>query len=83
MDAPQAVLLVAHYVVSLFGMQLGGPVMKSYPYPTMEICEIYKKEMEGDFKLDMEYSLITRTDCVTIAKFKEITAPKKQETTDE
>jgi hypothetical protein len=83
MDAPQAVLLVAHYVVSLFGMQLGGPVMKSYPYPTMEICEVYKKEMAGDFKLDMEYSLITRTDCVTIAKFNEITAPKKPETTDE
>ena len=78
----QAVLLVAHFVVSLFGMQLGTPVMLSYPYPTMEVCALYESQMKGEYPLDLEYRLITRTECVTIERFKEMTA-KRQETTDD
>jgi hypothetical protein len=77
MGAPQAVLLVAHYIVSMFGMQIGSGVMQAYPYSTMEVCSIYKKEMEGEFKLDLEYRMITRTDCVTIKKYNEIVAKQK------
>lgn len=83
MDAPQAILLVAHYVVSLFGMQLGSGVMKSYPFPTMEICELYKERMNDENKLDMEYRLITRTDCVTMEKYIEITEKNLEKKNDE
>ena len=78
MGAPEAVLLVAHYIVSMFGMQIGSGVMQAYAYPTMEVCSIYKKEMAGEFKLDLEYRMITRTDCVTIEKYKTMISKKKE-----
>jgi len=66
---PEAVLLIAQVVVSLFNVQLGNPVYSPYPFPKMEICEYYADLMQGTAKLDMEYMLITRAECVTVDEF--------------
>lgn len=71
---PQAVLLVAHFVMSIFNVQLGNPVMKPYPMPTMEVCQNYAGWMQAQDKLDLEYVLVTRTECVTIEQFREMQA---------
>ena len=57
--------------------------MKSYPFPTMEICEVYKGRMNSESTLDMEYRLITRTDCVTMKKYIEITEKNLEKKNDE
>ena len=79
----KVVLLVVHYVVSLFGMQLGMPIYQAYPYPTMEICEVYKKEMTGEWQLDLEYRLVTRTDCVTKERYEKMIEKKQEKSADE
>ena len=72
----QAVLLVAHYIVSLFNVQLGNPVMKPYPYPTMAVCQEYAGYMQGQEKLDLEWMLVTRTQCITMAEFNRMQAQR-------
>lgn len=71
---PQAVLFVASIVMSIFNVQLGNPIVKPYPMPTMETCQEYAQYMQADDKLDLEYMLLTRTQCVTMEEFQKMQA---------
>lgn len=60
-----AILVIGHFVVSIFGFQLGQPVFQYVPFPNMGICAQYAEGMQGDFNIDSEYKLLVRTQCVT------------------
>ena len=64
-----AVLMVGHFVISIFNVPLGQPVIVTLPMQTMEMCEQYAGLIEATTKLDIEYSLVTRTRCYTYEEF--------------
>ena len=52
-----AVLMIGHFVVSIFQVQLGNPIIYSLPFVTMEQCEKYKSYMPSEpIKMDLERS---------------------------
>lgn len=67
-----AVLITAHFVVSIFGFQVGTPAVQFIPYPTMEVCQQYAKYNKGVFQLDSEYRLVKQTQCVTMEEYERI-----------
>jgi len=73
METEGAVLMIGHFVVSLFQVQLGNPVIYSLPFTTMEQCEKYKNYMpQQPIQLDIEWQHITKTQCFTSYEFKKM-----------
>ena len=66
-----AVLMIGHFVISIFNVPLGQPVITTLPMETMEMCEKYAGLIEATTKLDIEYSLVTRVRCYTYDEFME------------
>jgi len=65
-----AVLMVGHFVVSIFNVQLGNPVIYSLPFTTMAICQQYQSYMPQEpIKIDLEWSHTTRSQCFTAEEF--------------
>ena len=69
MITPAAVLMVGHFVISIFNVPLGQPVIVTLPMATMEMCENYAELIQQTTKLDIEYSLVTKTQCYTYENF--------------
>jgi|TARA_B110000037_G_scaffold158869_1_gene179254 hypothetical protein len=68
-----AVLMIGHFVVSIFNVQLGNPVIYSLPFTTMEQCQQYQKYMPQEpIKIDLEWSHATRSQCFTKAEFQKM-----------
>ena len=61
-----AILVVGHFIVSVFQYQLGNPVFQKTSYPTMEICQQYAAELRGEFKLDNEFTMYKQANCITV-----------------
>ena len=56
-----AVLMVGHFVVSIFNVQLGNPVIYSLPFTTMEQCAKYQSYMPQEpVKIDLEWNHHTK-----------------------
>jgi hypothetical protein len=71
MQTVGAVLMIGHFVVSIFQVQLGNPVIYSLPFATMEQCETYKNYMpQQPIQLDIEWQHHTKTQCFTQEEFK-------------
>ena len=64
-----AVLMIGHFVISIFNVPLGQPVITTLPMENMEMCERYAGLITATTKLDIEYSLITKTQCYTYDDF--------------
>ena len=64
-----AVLMVGHFVISIFNVPLGQPVIVTLPMATMEMCEKYAELITATTKLDIEYTLVTKTQCYTYDDF--------------
>ena len=45
METVGAVLMIGHFVISIFNVQLGNPVIYSLPFTTMEQCQQYQGYM--------------------------------------
>ena len=60
-----AILIIGHFVVSVFQFSLGNPVYQFVGYPSMEICQQYAAQLQGQFPINTEYSLVKRTQCMT------------------
>jgi len=67
-----AVLMIGHFIVSIFNVQLGAPVIYTLPFETMEQCEFYGKQLPTDMQIDLEWKHSTRFQCFTIAQFQEL-----------
>ena len=75
MEQVGAVLMIGHFIVSIFNVQLGNPVIYSLPFSTMEQCETYNNYMPKEpIKLDLEWQHHTRSQCFTAEQFKEMMA---------
>jgi len=67
-----AVLMIGHFIVSIFNVQLGAPVIYTLPFETMEQCEFYGEQLPTDMQIDIEWKHSTRYECFTIEKFMEM-----------
>jgi hypothetical protein len=67
-----AVLMIGHFIVSIFNVQLGAPVIYTMPFETMEQCEFYGKLLPTDMQIDLEWKHSTRYQCYTIAQFQQM-----------
>jgi len=67
-----AVLMIGHFIVSIFNVQLGAPVIYTMPFETMEQCKFYGEQLPKDMQIDIEWKHSTRFECFTIAQFQEL-----------
>jgi hypothetical protein len=80
METVGAVLMIGHFVVSIFQVQLGNPIIYSLPFKTMEQCEVYKNYMpQQPIKMDLEWNHITKTQCFTQEQFKAMMDKQRQQ----
>ena len=47
-----AVLMIGHFIVSIFNVQLGAPVIYTMPFETMEQCQFYGEQLPKDMQID-------------------------------
>jgi len=74
-----AILIVGHFIVSVFQFQLGNPVFQFVPYPNMEICHQYVEKVQGQFPISTEYTLIKQAQCMTETDFAAAMAARQQQ----
>jgi hypothetical protein len=68
-----AVLMIGHFIVSIFNVQLGNPVIYSLPFTTMEQCEAYNEYLpKQPIQLDIEWMHHTKSQCFTADQFKQM-----------
>ena len=67
-----AVLMIGHFIVSIFNVQLGVPVIYTMPFETMEQCQFYGEQLPKDMQIDIEWKHSTRYQCYTLAQFQEM-----------
>jgi len=73
MEGIGAVLVIGHFIVSIFQVQLGGPVIYSLPFSDMKTCEQYAQYLPKDpIKLNIEWNHSTRSQCMTTDQFKKM-----------
>ena len=72
-----AVLMIGHFIVSIFGVQLGQPVIYSMPFQTMEQCAVYKAYLPVESVLDLEWKHHTKTQCFTLEEFQAMMAKQQ------
>ena len=73
-----AVLMIGHFIVSIFNVQLGAPVIYTMPFATMEQCQFYGEQLPTDMQIDIEWKHSTRFECFTIAQFQELQRQQMQ-----
>ena len=66
-----AVLVVAHFVISIFGTQIGDPAIQYIAYPTIDVCLQYAQFTKAQIQLNSEYVLVKQTQCVTMEEFQQ------------
>ena len=61
MEGIGAVLVIGHFVISIFNVPLGNPVIYSLPFSDMKTCEHYAEYLPKDpIKLDIEWNHSTK-----------------------
>ena len=70
--------MIGHFIVSIFNVQLGAPVIYTMPFETMEQCQFYGEQLPTDMQIDIEWKHSTRFECFTIAQFQELQRQQMQ-----
>ena len=77
-----AVLILGHFVVSIFNVPLGQPFYQFIPYPNMEVCQQYTQYHNTGpqgFQMSMEYKMLKSAQCMDRATFEaEMTFPSQR-----
>lgn len=67
-----AVMVIGHFVVSVFNVPLGNPMYQFVPFPNMELCQQYTQyqvtQPQG-YQLSIEYKMYKTAQCVTREEF--------------
>ena len=67
-----AVMVVGHFVVSVFNVPLGNPMYQFVPFPNMELCQQYTQynvtQPQG-YQMSLEYKMYKTAQCVTREEF--------------
>lgn len=67
-----AVMIIGHFVVSIFQIPLGQPLYQFMPFPSMDRCQEYIQYVEtppAGFTMDLEYKMFKTSQCVTKEEF--------------
>ena len=67
-----AVMIIGHFVVSIFNVPLGQPLYQFVPFPNMQICQEhvqYQMTQEGGHTMSLEYKMYKNAQCVTKEEF--------------
>ena len=66
-----AVLILGHFIVSIFQVPLGNPLYQFIPFPNMELCQQYTQyhAIPQGYQVSMEYKLYKSAQCMTRAEF--------------
>ena len=73
MEGIGAVLVIGHFVISIFNVPLGNPVIYSLPFSDMKTCEQYAEYLPPEpIKLNIEWNHSTKSQCMTTGQFKKI-----------
>ena len=67
-----AVMIVGHFVVSIFQIPLGQPLYQFMPFPSMDRCQEYVQYVvtpPAGFTMDLEYKMYKTAQCVTKEEF--------------
>jgi len=67
-----AVMIIGHFVVSVFNIPLGQPLYQFVPYPNMDVCQEhvqYQMTQETGHKMSLEYTMYKNAQCVTREEF--------------
>mgnify|MGYP000101630387 FL=1 len=61
-----AVLIVVYFVVSVFNVQLGMPVVQKLPYASYDDCMAHAAMIENQqTPIDLEWTVFSRAQCMT------------------
>lgn len=67
-----AVMVVGHFVVSVFNVPLGNPMWQFVPFPNMELCQQYVQYQQtppNGYQLSIEHKMYKTAQCVTREEF--------------
>lgn len=67
-----AVMIIGHFVVSVFNVPLGQPLYQFVPFPNMEICQEhiqYQVTPQTGHQMSLEYKMYKNAQCVTREEF--------------
>ena len=67
-----AVMIIGHFVVSIFQVPLGQPLYQFMPFPSMDRCQEYVQYVvtpPAGFTMDLEYKMYKTAQCVTKEEF--------------
>lgn len=81
MESFQAVLILGHFVVSVFNVPLGNPMYQFIPYPNMEICQQYVQynvTPPNGYQLSIEHKMYKSATCVTREEFEKQMEKQRQ-----
>ena len=74
-----AVLILGHFVVSIFNVPLGQPLYQFIPFPNMEVCQQYTQyhAIPQGYQLSMEYKIYKNAECMTREDFEAAMAARQ------
>lgn len=67
-----AVMIIGHFVSSIFNVPLGQPLYQFVPYPSMEVCQEYvqyQQTTENGHIMSLEYKMYKNAQCITKEEF--------------
>lgn len=67
-----AVMIIGHFVVSIFNVPLGQPLYQFVPFPNMSICQEhvqYQQTSDNGHTMSLEYKLYKNAQCITREEF--------------
>lgn len=78
-----AVMIIGHFVVSVFNVPLGQPLYQFVPFPNMEICQEhtqYQATPPTGHQMSLEYKMYKNAQCVTREEFEaQMNAQRQQQ----
>jgi hypothetical protein len=78
-----AVMIIGHFVVSVFNVPLGQPLYQFVPFPNMEICQEhvqYQVTPQTGHQMSLEYKMYKNAQCVTREEFEaQMNAQRQQQ----
>ena len=74
-----AVLIIAYFIVSIFNVQLGQPMIMTLPYNSLEDCKAHADMIEGgQMQIDIEWMVYSRSQCMTRTEYEAMMAAQQQ-----
>jgi hypothetical protein len=78
-----AVLVVVYFIVSVFNVQLGAPIIQHIPYTSLEDCKAHAQMLENQkTQIDIEWTVYSRSQCMTRQEYDAAVAEQSKQQPD-